>query len=180
MSAQTEPKAQWYIVYVRSKTEDFVINKIKFLAEAKFKDKMSEHFEEFFIPKLTTPSNQSVAFPGYILIKMFLTNEAVSIVKNSTTNVRGFLTYQNDKPKPLSEKEYQDILLSLTKVEQESLDGIFAIDDVVRINSGSFKEFDGTVTDVDNENSKLKIKIKIFGSDVDIDLSFSDVEKKRN
>ena len=177
--------AKWYVINVKSKSEEDVINRITIAAKSKFGIKeCSRIFEEFLIPKIFSEvyknnEKQEVAnnaFPGYLMAKMILNNESLNIVKN-TNGVKGFLSSADGQPKVLSDKEYADMSESMRKVRNSGSKEAFALGDVVKIQDGSFKEFEGIITSIDKENAKASVRVEIFGRAMDLDLSLSDIKK---
>ena len=110
------------------------------------------------------------------MVKLILNNESLNIVKN-TNGVKGFLSTSDGQPKVLSEKEYKEMSESMTKVRNSGAKEGFVIGDIVKIQDGSFKEFEGVVASIDKENAKACVKVEIFGRAMDLDLSLSDIKK---
>src|SRR5476649_1442103 len=115
-------------------------------------------------------------FPGYVLVKMDLTDDAWHLVKN-TPKVTGFLGSKT-KPSPISEAEADRIL----KQSQEGVDRprpavLFEVGEQVRVADGPFTSFNGTVEEVDEDRSRLKVAVSIFGRATPVELDFAQVEK---
>src|SRR5665811_1145510 len=113
-------------------------------------------------------------FPGYILVKMLLTDDSWSLVKN-TPGVTGFVGSDN-KPTPLSAPEVDRILHTST-VEKPKAKAEFSVGDQVRVSSGPLTDFTGEVSEVNVEQSKLKVLVSIFGRDTPTELGFEQVKK---
>ena len=117
-------------------------------------------------------------FPGYVLIKMDLTDEAFHLVKN-TPKVTGFLgSDHGTKPHPVSQTEIDRI----TNRVQEGIDNpkpsiIFEIGEQVRVSEGPFASFSGFVEEVDEEKTRLKVAVSIFGRPTPVELQYGQVEK---
>ena len=117
-------------------------------------------------------------FPGYVLIKMELTDEAFHLVK-STPKVSGFLgSDHGTKPHPVSQSEIDRI----TNRVQEGIDNpkpsiVFEIGEQVRVSEGPFASFSGFVEEVDEEKTRLKVAVSIFGRPTPVELQYGQVEK---
>jgi len=172
---------KWYVLQVLSGHE----KKVKKTLEENLKSTgMQEFIEEILVPtenvqevkKGEQKVTEKKLWPGYILIKMNLTDDSWGYVKN-TTSVIDFLG--GDKPTALSEKEVEEILKEL----EEKKKGVvqkhkFEIGDVVKITEGVFVNFIGTVTEINHEKGKLSVLVSIFGRDTRVDdLEFWQVEQ---
>lgn len=115
-------------------------------------------------------------WPGYLLVKMELTDESWQYVKQ-TAGVLEFLG--GEKPTPLSDKEVEEILKELeNKKEKVIQKHKFAIGDHVKIIEGVFVNFIGTVTDIFYDKGRLSVLVSIFGRDTRVDdLEFNQVEE---
>ncbi|MEM8830890.1 MAG: transcription termination/antitermination protein NusG [Cyanobacteria bacterium P01_G01_bin.19] len=125
-------------------------------------------------------------FPGYVLVKMYMDDDAWQVVKN-TPNVINFVGAEQKrrygrgrghvKPLPLSRAEVERIFKQ--SEEQEPVIKIdMEIGDKIAVLSGPFKEFEGEVIEVSPERSKLKALLSIFGRDTPVELEFNQVEKQ--
>jgi len=113
-------------------------------------------------------------FPGYILVKMILTDDSWSLVKN-TPGVTGFVGSGN-KPTPLSPAEIDRILHTST-AEKPKAKAEFSVGDQVKVIHGPLSDFTGEVSEVNAEQSKLKVMVSIFGRDTPTELGFEQVKK---
>lgn len=129
---------------------------------------------------------QEKVFPGYVLVRMIMDDDAWQAVKN-TPNVINFVGAEQKrsygrgrghvKPLPLSPGEVERIFKQAA--EQEPVIEVnMAIGDQISVLSGPFKDFDGEVIEVSPERSKLKALLSIFGRDTPVELEFNQVEKQ--
>ena len=115
-------------------------------------------------------------FPGYVLVKMKLTDEAFHLIKN-TPKVTGFLGAEN-KPMPISEAEAMRILHQVQEgVERPKASVSFEIGENVRVADGPFASFSGVVEEIDEGRSRVKVAVSIFGRATPVELEFGQVEK---
>jgi transcription termination/antitermination protein NusG len=117
-------------------------------------------------------------FPGYVLVKMDLTDETWHLVKN-TAKVTGFLGGGGrGKPVPISDAEASRILKQVQEgVERPKPAVSFEIGEQVKVADGPFASFNGTVEDVDEERARLKVAVSIFGRSTPVELDYAQVEK---
>ncbi len=182
--APVNPRARWYIVHAYSNFEQKVADAIKEQAERQgLQDQIVEvqvpTEEVVEIKRNTKRVRQQRHFPGYVLVKMDLTDDAYHLIKN-TPKVTGFLGAQN-KPQPVSEKEIQRILGQVAEagaVRPRALIN-YEIGERVRVSDGPFQSFEGLVSEVDEERGRLKVAVMIFGRETPVDLEYSQVEKMR-
>jgi transcriptional antiterminator NusG len=172
---------RWYIVHAYSNFEKKVADSIKEQAAAKG---LGDLFEQVLVPTeevVETRRGRKVTserrfFPGYVLVKMDMTDEAYHLIKN-TPKVTGFLGSDN-KPIPISEVEAGRILHQVQEgVERPRPSITFEIGEQVRVADGPFASFNGLVEEVDEERSRLKVAVSIFGRPTPVELEFGQVEK---
>lgn len=175
---------KWYVLQVLSGHEKKVKKAIEEFIEAKG---MADLIEEVVVPsekvsevkKGEQKVTEKRLWPGYVLIKMTLTDESWAYVKNSN-GVIDFLGGEN--PAALSEKEVEQILHEL----EEKKKGVvqkhkFEVGDKVKITDGVFVNFVGTVTEVFHDKGRLSVLVSIFGRDTRVDdLEFWQVEEVTN
>jgi transcriptional antiterminator NusG len=180
MQGMAEQK--WYVVHVYSGFEKKIASQIK---EQAAQQGLADQFGEVLVPteQITeVRRGQKVDtdrkfFPGYVLVRMAMSDEAWHLVKN-TPKVTGFLGARN-KPAPISEAEAQRIVAQV----QEGVDKprkpavIYEVGEQVRVADGPFTSFNGTVEEVDEEKGRVKVSVSIFGRATPVELEYSQVEK---
>jgi transcriptional antiterminator NusG len=175
------PPLRWYIVHAYSNFEKKVAEEIKRTAEQKG---LSDLFQEVLVPTehvMEVRRGQKINaehkfFPGYVLVKMHLTDEAYHLIKN-TPKVTGFLG-QGSRPMPVSQSEIDRIVNQVKEgVERPKPAITFEIGEQVRVNDGPFASFLGVVEEVDEDRSRLKVAVMIFGRATPVELDFIQVEK---
>jgi transcriptional antiterminator NusG len=172
---------KWYIVHVYSGFE----NKVKAALEeriasspyaANFGDVLvpTEEVVELVKGKRRTSSRKF--YPGYLLVKMELSDETWHIV-NDTAKVTGFLGGRK-KPTPITDQEAEHIL---NRMEAGKLKPqpkyFFEEGDEIRVIDGPFTNFNGTVEEVNPEKGKIKVLVSIFGRSTPVELDFVQVSK---
>jgi transcriptional antiterminator NusG len=172
---------RWYIIHAYSNFENKVADSIREQAKQRG---LSELFEEVMVPKekvVEVRRGRKVDaerkfFPGYVLAKMDLTDEAFHLIKN-TPKVTGFLGADN-KPTPISEVEAARILHQVQEgIERPKPSVSFEVGEQVRVSDGPFASFNGVVEEVDEARSRLKVAVSIFGRATPVELEFGQVEK---
>jgi len=172
---------RWYVVHVYSGFERKVAESIREQAK---QSGMDEQIAEVLVPteevvelrrgqKINT---ERKFFPGYVLVKMDLTDETWHLVKN-TPKVTGFLGQAN-KPAPISQAEAERIINQVKEgVERPRASVIYEIGEQVRVTDGPFESFVGMVEEVDQDRSLLKVSVSIFGRATPVELKYEQVAK---
>jgi len=124
---------------------------------------------------------QKKVFPGYLLVRMGLDDDAWYVVRN-TPGVTGFVG-SGAKPTPLSRREVEDILGTGVKEEGTPVEKKvrprleYENGEQVRVVTGPFADFNGLISEIDVDRSKLKVLVNIFGRETPVELEFGDVAK---
>jgi transcriptional antiterminator NusG len=171
----------WYVVHVYSGFEKKIAQQITEQAAQKG---LADQFEAVLVPSENVVevkrgrkiNSEHKFFPGYVLVKMDLTDDAWHLVKN-TPKVTGFLGSKT-KPSPISDAEADRIL----KQNQEGVDRprpavLYEIGEQVRVADGPFTSFNGVIEEVDEEKGRVKVSVSIFGRSTPVELEYSQVEK---
>lgn len=180
-SVQTNDKAKWYIVKGTSGKENSTAQLIKQRINATGLDEIVLDVvvpsqEKIVIKKGKKETKNERIFPGYILVHMEPTEEALHVVRN-TDGVQGFIGYNSRtrKPTPLKPEEVKGIL-EFTKVKQmPTYHSAFTVNDTVKVNDGPFKEFIGTVQEVNEAKGQVTVLLSIFGRETPVQLDFLQV-----
>ncbi len=173
--------ARWYVVNVYSGSEKKVAASLKEQAvlknlEDKILDVLVPTEEVVEIKKGAKVNSERKFFPGYILVKMEMSDECWHVVRN-TPRVSGFLGSRN-KPQPISDAEAERIIKQMEEgIERPQTVVDFEVGEQIRVIDGPFASFVGVVEDVDSEKSRLKVSVSIFGRYTPVELEFSQVEK---
>ena len=175
------PHHKWYIVHAYSNFEKKVADSIREQARTQGLD---DSFSEILVPTEDVVeirrgrkiNAERKFFPGYVLVKMDLSDEAYHLVKN-TPKVTGFLG-SGLKPMPVSEKEVARIIGSIEEgVERPKPTISFEIGEAVRVTDGPFASYNGSVEQVDEDRARLRVTVSIFGRATPVELEYAQVEK---
>lgn len=171
--------SKWFIVHTYSGHENKVAKSLRQRAETMgFEDKIFD----IIVPTRDTikvsqgkkETFKEKIFPGYVLVKMILTDESWLLVR-TTAGVTAFIGAGN-KPTPISEKEVEAIQ-KFMKLDQPLYKTAFSTGEAVKIVDGPFTDFLGTVDSIDETKGKLKVLVSIFGRETPVELDFLQVSK---
>ncbi len=175
-----EGEKKWYVVHTYSGYE----NKVKTNLEKRVESMaMQEKIFRVLVPteeELEDKGNgkkkivKKKVFPGYVLVEMIMGDDSWYVVRN-TPGVTGFVG-SGTKPIPLMEDEVKVILGNLTE-EGAKLKISLQVGQHVRVKSGPFKDFIGSVEEIDHEKGKIKVEVNMFGRDTPVELDHTQVEE---
>ena len=168
-----EPK--WYVVHTYSGYE----NKVKTDLEKTIKNReLEDYFFNIIVPMEEQveikdgkrKTNLKKVFPGYVLIKMIVTEESWYIVRN-TRGATGFVGSGTD-PIPLTDEEIRNMGFENIPVNVD-----YDINDTVQVLNGPLEGFIGVVQEINKEKQKVKVLVSMFGRETPVELEFAQVQK---
>ena len=162
-------QALWYVVHTYSGYENKVATNLETIVENR---RLQDLIQEVKVPVEMVPELKDgkerlverKLFPGYVLVKMVMTDESWYIVRNCR-GVTGFVG-PSSKPEPLSDEEAEKLGMN-TKAER-TLD--YAVGDNVQITGGPLEGFVGVVDEIDLQAQKVKVKVSMFGRETPAEL----------
>lgn len=167
--------AKWYVVHTYSSYENKVSANLEKMVENRGMDDV--------ILEIAVPTEEYVdkkngkevikerkLFPGYVLVKMHITDESWYLIRN-IRGVTGFVG-PDSKPVPLSESEVRALGVQERNVPQID----FKLGDVIKVISGPFESFMGTVENINLEKGKVKVFVSMFGRETLVELDFNQIE----
>ncbi|MBR3778930.1 MAG: transcription termination/antitermination protein NusG [Clostridia bacterium] len=170
-----DEQAKWYVVHTFSGYENKVATDLATIVENRH---LQDQIHEISIPTETVveiKDNQRKEverkiFPGYVLVKMIMSDENWFVVRN----VRGCTGFvgPNGKPVPLTEKE-----IAALGVEKKEIVVDYAVGDTVSITDGPLENFSGRVDEIDQEKNMVRVTISMFGRETSVELELDQVER---
>ena len=170
-----DSQPRWYVVHTYSGYE----NKVKTDLEKTIKNReLEDYFFDIIVPMEEQieikdgkrKTNLKKVFPGYVLIKMIVTEQSWYIVRN-TRGVTGFVG-PGSKPVPLTDEEVEAMGISESAIEID-----LEVGESVKVISGPLKEFVAIIQEINLEKHKMKALIDMFGRETLAELDFNQVEK---
>ena len=166
--------AKWYVVHTYSGYENTVKTTIeKHVAGRNMQDLILEiSIPLETVTEITDNGPKEVerkVFPGYVLVKMVMTDETWHVIRN-IRGVTGFLG-EGNKAIPLSESD-----IAALGVEKREVIVSYAVGDSVRITDGALESFLGTVEEIDLERGKVRVVVSMFGRETPVELELDQVE----
>ncbi len=168
--------ARWYVAHTYSGYENAVKTTIeKFVTNRHLEDMILDI--QIPLEKVTEINDAGVAkeverkvFPGYVLIKMVMTDDTWHLVRN-VRGVTGFVGEASNKPIPLTEEEVMAL-----GMEKHEVVVLYKEGDRVRINDGPLESFTGVVEEIDAEKNKVTVVVSMFGRETPVELELDQVE----
>ena len=168
-------EAKWYVVHTYSGYENKVATNLETIVENR---KLQDWIQEIHVPTETVVEIKDnkkheverKIFPGYVLVKMVMTDDSWYVVRN-TRGCTGFVG-PNGKPIPLSDEEGAAL-----GVEKREIEVNYTVGDTVRITDGPLENFSGIVDEVDLDKNKVRVTISMFGRETPVELELDQAER---
>lgn len=168
-------EAKWYVVHTYSGYENKVATNLETIVENR---KLQNWIQEIHVPTETVVEIKDnkkheverKIFPGYVLVKMVMTDDSWYVVRN-TRGCTGFVG-PNGKPIPLSDEE-----VAALGVEKREIEVNYTVGDTVRITDGPLENFSGIVDEVDLDKNKVRVTISMFGRETPVELELDQAER---
>ena len=175
MQMESEQAPMWYVIHTYSGYE----NKVKANLEKIIENRgMQDYFFEIVVPMMEEiekkdgkeKSTLKKVFPGYVLIKMVMSDDSWFVVRN-TRGVTGFVG-PGSKPIPLTEEEIDTLGVTKTATKAD-----FKVGDMVSIKAGALEGFEGVVTEIDPAGINITVAVSMFGRETPATMEITSVEK---
>ncbi|MDD5145016.1 MAG: transcription termination/antitermination protein NusG [Candidatus Pacebacteria bacterium] len=176
---QIPQERNWYVLHTYSGYEDAVAKNLKQRIESLG---MEDKIFNVLVPKekkikIKAGKRKIIEekiYPGYVLVEMVVTDDSWYVVRN-TPNVTGFVG-AGTTPVPVSKEEIDNLKKRMgTEEPQYKIE--VGVGDLVKINDGPFKEFEGKVSEIDEERGKVKVLVNMFGRDTPVELDSLQIKK---
>lgn len=174
-----EGKRGWYVIHTYSGYEDQVADSLRQRIQS---FSMQEYVFDVIVPtekqiEIKVGKRKTVEkkiFPGYVLVEMIVTDDSWYVVRN-TPNVTGFIGL-GVRPTPMA-KEEVDRIRKRMGVEEPKFEIDLKVGELVKINDGPLKNFEGKVVEVDKDKGKIKVSVNMFGRETPVNLDSLQVKK---
>lgn len=175
----TTGERRWYAIHTYSGYENAVARNLRQRIDSL---NMHDKIFEVVVPtekKIRVKGGKRVTeeervYPGYVLVEMVVDDDSWYVVRN-TPRVTGFVG-SGTQPVPLTEDELNSLMKRMTEdTPKHKVD--LAIDDIIMIVDGPFKELEGKVSEIDEERGKVKVLVSMFGRETPVELDFLQVKK---
>ena len=168
--------AKWYVIHTYSGYENAVKTTIeKFVTNRHLEDMIVDI--QIPMEKVTEITEKGEAkeverkvFPGYVLLKMVMTDDTWHLVRN-VRGVTGFVGEASNKPIPLSDEEVRE-----WGMEKHEIEVRYKVGDRVRISDGPLESFTGVVEEIDAEKNKVTVVVSMFGRETPVEMELEQVE----
>ena len=175
MSLQNETTPLWYVIHTYSGYENKVASNLEKTVE---NHQLQDLIHEIRVPTekvLEVGSNgktkevERKIFPGYVIVKMILTDESWYAVRN----IRGCTGFvgPSSKPIPLTAEEVERL-----GVETRNVEVSYKVGDSVQITDGPLEGFIGTVDEIDIDKNRIRVTVSMFGRETPVDLELDQAE----
>jgi len=169
----------WYVIHTYSGFEEQVAESLKQRIDSL---SMGDKIYDVLVPierqvEMRGGKRKTVEkkiFPGYVLVDMVVTDDSWYVVRN-TPNVTGFIGF-GVRPTPLAKPELDEIFRRMS-VEEPTVEIDLKVDDLVRIEDGALKNFEGKIIDVDAKKGKIRVLVSMFGRETPVALDYLQVKK---
>jgi transcriptional antiterminator NusG len=181
--SEKEQVKRWYVVHAFS---GFEKNVMRSLQERIVRNSLEDQFGDILVPTEEVVEmrdgqkrkSDRKFFPGYVLVQMCMNDTTWHLVKD-IPRVMGFIGGTKERPAPISEAEANAILQRVQEgVDKPRPKVLFEVGEMVRVISGPFNDFNGTVEEVNYEKNRLRVAVLIFGRSTPVELEFDQVEKE--
>ena len=170
----------WYAIHTYSGYEDAVSRYLKQRVDSL---EMHDKIFNIIVPKekkikIKNGKRKEVEekiYPGYVLVDMVMSEDSWYVVRN-TPRVTGFVGADTTEPTPLSKEEI-DFLLSKMRGEEKKFKIEYVVGEVVQINDGPFKGYEGKISGIDQDQGKVKVMVPIFGRETEVELDSLQIQK---
>lgn len=169
----------WYIIHTYSGFEDQVAEALKSRIQTL---NMQDKIFDVLVPterqvEMRNGKRRTVVkkiYPGYVMVDMVVTDDSWYVVRN-TPNVTGFIGF-GVRPTPLSPQEVTDITARMS-VEEPTFEVDLREGDLVRIEDGALKGFEGKIVEIDVKKGKVKVQVSMFGRETPVTIDYLQIKK---